>query len=101
MPSPVASHTRDLKPAILSPLPVSPQPSPDGTGRSAVAGWRMSHRESFGPSCLCGTPLAADAQAELWLCAHCGRAFCRDCGGVVTRAGGCDVCTVCGVGACG
>ena len=66
-----------------------------------LTGWLIPRRESFGPSCLCGTPLAADAIADLWLCSHCGRAFCRDCGGVVARAGGCDQCTVCGAGACG
>jgi hypothetical protein len=49
--------------------------------------------------CLCGTPLRA--QADHWDCIHCGRAFCRECGGPIARSGGCDMCTVCGSGACG
>ena len=50
-------------------------------------------------TCLCGTPLRA--HASHWDCTHCGRAFCRDCGGPIARSGGCDVCTVCGSGSCG
>lgn len=53
------------------------------------------------PLCLCGTPLVTDIEAGLWVCEHCGRAFCRDCGGMMTRVGGCDTCTVCGMGMCG
>ena len=53
------------------------------------------------PLCLCGSPMITDLDAGLWACSHCGRAFCRDCGGMMARAGGCDICTVCGAGACG
>ena len=53
------------------------------------------------PLCLCGSPMITDLDAGLWACSHCGRAFCRDCGGMMARAGGCDVCTICGAGACG
>jgi|GEM_PF-1846443 len=51
------------------------------------------------PLCPCGTLLLSTAAQ--WLCAHCGRAFCRECGGTIARSGGCDVCTVCGAGSCG
>jgi len=53
------------------------------------------------PLCLCGTPLVTDVEMGIWMCAHCGRAFCRDCGGMMARVGGCDTCTVCGMGMCG
>ncbi len=53
------------------------------------------------PLCLCGTPLVTDIEMGVWICTHCGRAFCRDCGGTMARVGGCDTCTVCGMGMCG
>ena len=49
--------------------------------------------------CLCGTPL--QVEANQWGCLHCGRTFCRDCGGPIARSSGCDMCTVCGSGMCG
>lgn len=53
------------------------------------------------PLCLCGTPLVTDLVLGVWVCGHCGRSFCRDCGGTMARVGGCDTCTVCGMGMCG
>jgi len=65
-------------------------------GRAAMmAGWHSMG----GMVCLCGTPLRA--AVNHWDCHHCGRAFCRECGGPIARNGGCDVCTVCGSGMCG
>lgn len=62
---------------------------------------------SGGMVCLCGTPLRAEVSdlritaSSRWDCHHCGRVFCRECGGPVARYGGCDMCTVCGNGMCG
>ena len=64
----------------------------------------LPRRENARPLCLCGTPLAAVEGTNLavfWRCTHCGRAFCHECGGMLARWGGCDVCTVCGAGQCG
>jgi hypothetical protein len=63
-------------------------------------GWLVPCGAAVGPLCLCGTPMSADVHQALWLCPHCGRAFCRDCGGMMARVGGCDTCTVCGMGMC-
>ncbi|MEW5702758.1 MAG: hypothetical protein AB1792_11085 [Candidatus Zixiibacteriota bacterium] len=71
---------------------------------AAVAGWFASPKEVYGPVCLCGTPLVSGSvvgAVTRWLCTHCGRAFCRECGGMLARRGGCDVCTICGAGECG
>jgi hypothetical protein len=69
-----------------------------GTALHAT-GWLMPMKITAAVVCLCGTPLRA--RAGHWDCHHCGRAFCRECGGPMTRNGGCDVCTVCGSGMCG
>jgi hypothetical protein len=89
-----------------SPQVVRPEPPqvvrPDSPQASEIehGAWAYGRVMSV-PLCLCGTPLVTDVEMGLWLCGHCGRAFCRDCGGTMARVGGCDTCTVCGMGMCG
>ena len=75
--------------------------TPIGTVLHAT-GWSIPMKMTAGVVCLCGTPInGGRVHAGYWDCHHCGRAFCCECGGPMTRHGGCDVCTVCGSGACG
>jgi hypothetical protein len=66
---------------------------------ASAAGRPIALKSPVTVMCLCGTPLRA--QTNHWDCNHCGRAFCRECGGPIARQGGCDMCTVCGSGVCG
>ena len=75
--------------------------TPIGTALQAASGTILA-RIMSDVVCLCGTPAnGGRARAGHWDCHHCGRAFCRECGGPMTRSGGCDMCTVCGSGVCG
>lgn len=74
---------------------------PVAVSRESEYGTATHGRVMSVPLCLCGTPLVTDVEHGLWMCTHCGRAYCRDCGGMMARVGGCDTCTVCGMGMCG
>jgi len=94
----VAMLSREIEHGSAPRLPSTPV----GTRRSGPAGVTPTHSRVMSvPLCLCGTPLVTDIEMDVWMCVHCGRAFCRDCGGTMARVGGCDMCTVCGMGMCG